>query len=93
MSTEYYTEPKIEYEKIINSTSVEVKDPPRKIYIVESKTLYKNGSHIHVRNDNGFARFERFGDGNIHNVFPSLIEEFKVKFFDEYGMEYPDCTS
>jgi hypothetical protein len=88
MSTEYTTEPKIPYEEFLKTNCMEILEPDKVVYSVPHKLMRKNGSYIWVFNWEGFARFERFGINNVDNVFPSIIEAFKVKIIDEYGVEY-----
>ncbi len=94
MSTEYYTEPGIEYEQFLAAESVEVRDSPKTVYLLPHKLVWCGGSFVFARKgDDGNVRFERCGRNDISNVFPHIIEEFQVKIFDEFGLEYPDCIT
>ena len=104
MSTQYTFEPPIKYEDFLKGKCFVVQDPPRKYYlkvpIAESATpeynehmvIRRDKTYLHVFNDNGNAHLERFGANNIENIIPYIIEEFNVKVFDEFGLEFPDCT-
>ena len=92
MSTEYYTEPKIPYEKFLRTKSIEIKNPPIQIYVMPHMLCQVDRTYIYVfKDESGDARFERFGSNDIKKFFPLVIKEFHVRVFDEYGIEYPDC--
>lgn len=91
MSTQYVLEPPIKYEEFLLGKSFEVHAPPRKVYIVDHKVIKRNKTYLYVYNIDGNVRLEAFGANNIHNIAPAIMEEFNVKIFDEYGLEFPDC--
>lgn len=90
MSTTYTIEPNISYETILQTTSVEVQEPPQIVYMHPHKVLHSNGSYIYIFDVNGITTFERCGINNIDNIFPKLTEEFCIRFTDQYGLPYPE---
>ena len=92
MSTRYTTVPKIPYDDFVaRCKSVELLDPPSSIYIVPHRRMVKDGTSIYVfRETDGTTWFERYGAGEVHKIFPSLIAEFGCEIFDEYGLHYPE---
>lgn len=88
MSTEYYTEPNIPWERLLASTSVDVSIPTEVWYTVPARLIHKDGSYVYAFLRDGQTRFERFGINRVENVFPPLIQEFGVEFIDEYGLPW-----
>ena len=92
MSTQYITIPPIKFEDFLQGKSFKVQYPPKPVYLTEHRVITNNGSYLYVfKDENGNAKIERYGRNDINNVFPSIIEEFGVKVFDEYGLEFPNC--
>ena len=92
MSVEYQTKPPLSYERLLQAKTVAIVHPTTKYFNSDHAIVYKNKTFIHFyKDEGGNAIFVRFGKNDIHQVFPSIIEEFGVEIWDEYGTQYPDC--
>lgn len=90
MSTEFYTIPGIEYSVFLAATSVDVSLPRRNVYIMPHMVLGFEGSRIMCfEQEDGTAWFERFGGNDPYPVFMNILDQFSVKIFDQYGLEWP----
>lgn len=90
MSTRYTTIPPIKYEDFLLGKSFNIQKLPICAYTIEHILIEKNDTYLYVykNEENGNIRFERCGTNSVSNIFPSIIEEFNVKIFDEYGIEF-----
>lgn len=90
MSTEFYTEPPIEYAVFLAACPVTVEDPFEPKYILPHKRMRLGTVCIWVcENERGEATFERFGRNNPTEIFTNIIRHFGVRIFDEYTLEWP----
>lgn len=92
MSTEYTTEPKINYDDFIEfaiQSGIGMSNSPIPYYPCRHQVICHNGSYLYVfEDDKNDIWFERFGVNQVNNVFPKIIEELEVRIFDEFGNEY-----
>jgi hypothetical protein len=96
MSTGYTTDPKISYDEFVSSGlegyKIYTQDKPLYIcpcQVIES-TVDGRKNYIHVMNEDGYCRFERFGRNHVTPLFEDIIKKYNVKVYNEYGVEYPD---
>jgi hypothetical protein len=92
MSTEFRTEPPIEYAVFLAATELKQTHPERPIYTMPHMLLgTEEGERLWVfEHEDGSARFERFGRARELPVLSSVRKQFGVDIYDYCELRWPE---